>query len=400
MKSTSLPQHAAVALALLALLLVGCPPKPDSTTPEPGEPAGSDKLLTQPKLIESAGASIDTALVIKFKKWLKQDDSRLVLLPDDSTDPNALELRTYGSPKSYAQTTDDADLADADLDWTIPGPTFRIRHGQAFNLKLINRLTPPVQDDDDHECNPGSPEYDQFPDCFHGDNTTNFHYHGFRVSPEPPQDWVFLQLRPEGSDGSSHPDVRVGEYQFSVEPIQEIQPVGTHWYHAHKHGSTAIQVVNGMAGAFIVTGYFDEYLRDQIPGLQEKVLVVQQVNEKIPFPNVDPPPDQRFWVDGKINPIIEAKKGEIQHWRFVGATQQASAQILLTFNDFEACQIAQDGVPFATANYKAQPLDLTRPSPFVGPESFTVQPSLALNAEDGTCTYTTTGTFPSLRASA
>ena len=32
------------------------------------------------------------------------------------------------------------------------------------------------------------------------------------------------------------------------------QSPGTHWYHAHKHGSTAINVGNGMAGAFIIEG--------------------------------------------------------------------------------------------------------------------------------------------------
>jgi len=30
------------------------------------------------------------------------------------------------------------------------------------------------------------------------------------------------------------------------------QAPGTHWYHAHKHGSTAINVANGITGAFII----------------------------------------------------------------------------------------------------------------------------------------------------
>ena len=32
------------------------------------------------------------------------------------------------------------------------------------------------------------------------------------------------------------------------------QAPGTHWYHAHKHGSTALNVTNGMAGALIIEG--------------------------------------------------------------------------------------------------------------------------------------------------
>jgi len=35
------------------------------------------------------------------------------------------------------------------------------------------------------------------------------------------------------------------------------QAPGTHWYHAHKHGSTYLNVANGMLGAFIIEG--DEY---------------------------------------------------------------------------------------------------------------------------------------------
>ena len=38
------------------------------------------------------------------------------------------------------------------------------------------------------------------------------------------------------------------------------QAPGTHWYHAHKHGSTAIDVSNGMAGAFIIEGDYDDAL--------------------------------------------------------------------------------------------------------------------------------------------
>ena len=38
------------------------------------------------------------------------------------------------------------------------------------------------------------------------------------------------------------------------------QAPGTHWYHAHKHGSTAINVGNGMTGAFIIEGKYDDDL--------------------------------------------------------------------------------------------------------------------------------------------
>ena len=42
--------------------------------------------------------------------------------------------------------------------------------------------------------------------------------------------------------------------------LQMGQAPGTHWYHAHKHGSTTINVANGMTGAFIIEGGYDDAL--------------------------------------------------------------------------------------------------------------------------------------------
>ena len=39
------------------------------------------------------------------------------------------------------------------------------------------------------------------------------------------------------------------------------QAPGTHWYHAHKHGSTAINVAEGMTGLFIIEGEYDDAIQ-------------------------------------------------------------------------------------------------------------------------------------------
>src|SRR5438045_7859856 len=58
------------------------------------------------------------------------------------------------------------------------------------------------------------------------------------------------------------------------------QAPGTHWYHAHKHGSTALNLANGMAGALIIQGDYDatlhSYYSSKGQPLQERVLVLQQ----------------------------------------------------------------------------------------------------------------------------
>src|SRR5690606_39745989 len=53
--------------------------------------------------------------------------------------------------------------------------------------------------------------------------------HGFWVSPQGNSDNIFLKFKPQEKF----------DYQFKMEPNH---PAGTYWYHAHLHGSTALQV--------------------------------------------------------------------------------------------------------------------------------------------------------------
>ncbi|HYN39661.1 MAG TPA: multicopper oxidase domain-containing protein, partial [Rhodospirillales bacterium] len=74
-------------------------------------------------------------------------------------------------------------------------------------------------------------------------------------------------------------------YEYNIPPDH---PAGTFWYHSHRHGSTALQVSSGMAGALIVRGSrlpskdangdIDTLLtgRDGKP-LPERILVMQQI---------------------------------------------------------------------------------------------------------------------------
>jgi FtsP/CotA-like multicopper oxidase with cupredoxin domain len=323
--------------------------------------------LTEPKVLASTGPSVNSALVMRMQSWA-QDGCKLKLVPPGT--PGAMQLRTYGSPKDPNQWNNKAYLSnDANLDWAIPGPTFKVKQGQRLNINLYNRL--PVEADD-HACNPNAPpgsNPDTYPDCFHGSNTTNIHYHGSHVSPNRPQDWVFLELKPEGSPPNPHDSSNtvIGWYESRVGPFPKTQAVGTQFYHPHKHGSVSIQVTNGMAGCFIVEGYFDDYLRQQIPGLREHVLAVMQISDKLNFfvnpaqaPGPAPPR-----VNGILNPVIEMYPGEIQRWRLIGESVQALGPFVIGFDGPNAPvmrQIAQDGVPFAPENYRRQVLNLAKPN--------------------------------------
>ncbi|NKB58008.1 MAG: multicopper oxidase domain-containing protein [Alphaproteobacteria bacterium] len=76
------------------------------------------------------------------------------------------------------------------------------------------------------------------PHCFNG---TNLHTHGLWISPTGNSDNVLLSINP-GVDF---------QYEYNI-PVDH--PAGTFWYHPHRHGSTALQVSSGMAGALIIRG--------------------------------------------------------------------------------------------------------------------------------------------------
>jgi len=218
-----------------------------------------------------------------------------------------------------------------------------------------------------------------YPECFHGDNTTNLHFHGTHVSPQSPQDFVLLELRPGLPPGvkppaDDHPmdprgTVAYGKFQYDVDPPPPTQAEGTHWYHPHKHGSVSLQVANGMPGALIIEGKFDDWLRGYYGGkLVEKLLVLQQVSQTTNlYGNVIAPP---YLVNGQVSPTVHMAPGEVQRWRFVNATMQVAAQVSLNFPDnVKIKQIAMDGVRFSPENYATQPLFEPR-----DPSQFTISP--------------------------
>jgi FtsP/CotA-like multicopper oxidase with cupredoxin domain len=156
----------------------------------------------------------------------------------------------------------------------------------------------------------------------------------------------------------------------SPEPVPKYvmgQAPGTHWYHAHKHGSTSIQVYNGMSGALILKGDYDARLNATMPNVKEKVLVIQQFQ---PQPNRErtggaggagngPNNNVGPLVNGQLQPTITMYPNEVQWWRIINATVQAGKDAFFqcAFAGSQPptfYQTAQDGVQLAWENYKPQ----------------------------------------------
>ena len=112
------------------------------------------------------------------------------------------------------------------------------------------------------------------------------------------------------------------------------QAPGTHWYHAHVHGSTALNVANGLAGAFIIEGPYDDKLRAFYkkriadPGLEEKVLVIQQLSTSLGLLSATRSGPPFLSVNGRREPVITMRPGQVQMWRIVNGAYRSFVQFL------------------------------------------------------------------------
>lgn len=139
-------------------------------------------------------------------------------------------------------------------------PTIEVAPGDTVRVTLRNALPA------DRSCIAAAAN-PNIPHCFNG---TNLHTHGLWVSPAGNSDNVLLSINP----GVTF------QYQYNIPPDH---PAGTFWYHSHRHGSTALQVSSGMAGALIVRGdrlpspEANGDLDTLLKALPERVLVLQQI---------------------------------------------------------------------------------------------------------------------------
>eukprot|EP01064_Diplonema_japonicum_P023574 TRINITY_DN33_c0_g1_i11.p1 TRINITY_DN33_c0_g1~~TRINITY_DN33_c0_g1_i11.p1 ORF type:complete len:583 (+),score=157.24 TRINITY_DN33_c0_g1_i11:68-1816(+) len=108
---------------------------------------------------------------------------------------------------------------------TFPAATIRMQAGEVCNLRVVNKLKGP-------QCTMVDGQ-----NGFHCPDITSLHTHGLHVSPQ--EDNIDTHIQP----GQEH------TYTYTV-PGDHL--MGTHWYHAHHHGSTSLQALGGLAGILLV----------------------------------------------------------------------------------------------------------------------------------------------------
>jgi FtsP/CotA-like multicopper oxidase with cupredoxin domain len=176
----------------------------------PAAMAAGQPGLCNPKGSTSRNGSIVTAELNFIRSRFKINN------PDSPSGEDELELRSYGGCKT--------------------GPLIEVAPGDTLRVNFVNALS-----SDDPSCAPSPPPGLGVPPLVGCYNTTNLHTHGLHVSPAGNSDNVLLNIAPE----------TVFPYEINV---PEDHPSGTFWYHAHRHGSTAVNVASGASGVLLIRG--------------------------------------------------------------------------------------------------------------------------------------------------
>jgi len=247
-------------------------PNPPTTPNNPNNPQPSptapDTLISNPPLLQKNSKGTHE-LIVAYK-------TGKIYNPRNST-WDQLFVRGYLTNASLFNKK----KAGESVEDLLIGPQIRVKQGETLKINLNNQL-PPEQK---ATC-PDKVDNVNDPHCF---NTTNLHTHGFWVSPQGNSDNVFLKFKPQEKF----------DYQYKMEPNH---PAGTYWYHAHLHGSTAIQVSSGMAGPLIVegsrtpkvkngkvteTGDMDILWKEKNSYPNENILLFQQIQYRCSNPDPD-----------------------------------------------------------------------------------------------------------------
>jgi FtsP/CotA-like multicopper oxidase with cupredoxin domain len=206
---------------------------------------------------------------------------------------------------------------------TVPGTMMEARPGDTLNVEIVNDLTP--YDSSEWGGNHNVP---------HGLNSTNLHVHGLEVMPH-----LFEPL------GTADPLARM----ISVEPeggrksysfvIPDDQPPVLFWYHPHKHGSTVVQAVSGMAGGILIRGDIDEV--PEIKAAKDHILIVQDIG-LFPTDNPDEDGADTWTYEPKQNAIWQTYGGNVT----INGVVQPDLKGRFTTGDYPLRYFLINGAPF------------------------------------------------------
>ena len=196
------------------------------------------------------------------------------------------------TPQWVTGTLGDTPVKLRTWNGTVPGTMIVAEPGDRLDIDIVNNLTP--YDSSEWAGNHNVP---------HDLNSTNLHVHGLEVQPH--------LFEPLGTADPHAPMISVppegGKKSYSFD-IPSDQPCGLFWYHPHKHGSTAVQAVSGMAGGILIKGDIDKV--PEIAAAQDNIMVVQDIG-LFPTDNPDVDGPGTYIYEPKQNAIWQTFTGEV-----------------------------------------------------------------------------------------
>jgi len=248
----------------------------------------------------------------------------------------------------------------------LVGPTFRLAPGETLKLDLVNQL-------------PGAPAAAQSTSVHAaaghagmamGFDETNLHTHGLHISPCCKSDNVLRRVKP-GETANYVFEILPKGNPAGEKPMDHYP--GTFWYHAHLHGSTAVQLASGMAGAMIVAGNIDRI--PEIRDARERIFVFQQLafdkdGEVKKLDDLERnwagsgPDDKKFTtINGTVKPRIKLRPGEVERWRLIDAGVFRLLDLSLVGPESRPAvvpfyQLAADGITYHRVVKRTQGIEL------------------------------------------
>ncbi|SJM90988.1 multicopper oxidase family protein [Crenothrix polyspora] len=196
---------------------------------------------------------------------------------------------------------------------TYPAPTIKVKKGDVLKVHFKNSLP-----------NSGVNAMGETRDL------TNLHTHGLHVSPKGKSDNIMLSFK--SGDTFNY------EYDLSKHSGGNLN-----WYHPHPHGNSAEQVWGGMAGALEVA---DETAA--LAGYETHTMMLKDITLKgsapAPYVMADSMHGKEgniIMVNGKVNPVLNMKPGQVQHWKIVNASNARFYKLSLASHNLQI--IGTDG---------------------------------------------------------
>lgn len=318
---------------------------------------------------------------------------------DASGNPTENEIWTRAYSLMPPQPDPDSPAVWLPNEDLVPGPTYVFQPNDVLSVNFVNNLNKAkspwlteyeasisgnpddIQQHVDHEIN-----------IPHNADNTNLHTHGLHVDPR--RDNVVLLIIPEDDAVSSYDPMlqetipnatgnqvpggppgngKYWTWKYTYKIPKDHLP-GTHWFHAHKHGSTSTHVENGMAGTFVIRpidekNTFAPGLWNDDPDLSnERVMVLQEIanygiqqgqGDGSPVKDVNPTPafNPDITVNGIHQPTLQLTKGQVERWRIVnaGANHRTSSYIWLGKKTTSTAQDTVQGAVVEVPLYEDAP---------------------------------------------